>query len=362
MIRVRPLSVLLLLGPAFCGCQGRYSNRKTPSKTRAATPQASTIERSFFVRHDFGVVDSNKKFSASLNLKNDGDRPLTFAFSKASCGCISVKSMPQKIAPGETGSFEIELDTSGLGGPRKYNVLAWDAEPKTILMKAGITALVRSVMADPEAIGLGTISMTEDLHKSLVVLAAGYPDAEIVSAETDTTWISLERQHATTSENLRQQGVKLIGRYRVQWTGKGAESGALASRIIIDVKAAHDDETLVIPVSGYVIANMEIVPSHIVFGQLSASKPIVRTCTLVFHESQPDVSSVLCEPDDSFVEASLDADPQNPSQWKLTARATLLDGVKDRDASKDGLVQGTLAGKDKGGNTVFTVPYTAFVK
>lgn len=357
MMRSDPPCSLLCICLAICGCHSERGTQEALPETRAVSPRKSAIESSFFLRHDFGVVDRNKRLHASLKLKNTGQKPLTFAFSKASCGCMSVKSMPETIPSGETGSFDIELDTSRLAGRRNYNLLAWDAEPMTIVMKAHITALVRSVTADPAAVNFGELLLTEESQKSFFVVASGYPDAEIISAETDATWISLERQHATTSKDSHEQGIRAIGRYRVKWTGQEAGPGNLRSRIIIKVKGdANTEETLVVPVSCFLKGKLDIVPSQIVFGQICASKPVVRTCSLTFNAPEPDVSGIVCESEHAFVEASLDVDSECPSRWKLTVRAALPEAVKGDT------IQGTLVGKGRNGETVFSIPYMAFTK
>ncbi|MGL4595411.1 MAG: DUF1573 domain-containing protein [Thermoguttaceae bacterium] len=115
-------------------------------------------------------ANAGETLSCALELKNDTAEPLHFGFSQTSCGaCLSVKSMPKEILPNETGIFELEFNTTGKRGLTPQNAAFWDGEPKTILVVADMTAVVRALWTDPETVSLGNLATNEPLQTKLYV-------------------------------------------------------------------------------------------------------------------------------------------------------------------------------------------------
>lgn len=344
-----PISCLVL----SIGCQENSEVSENSPRPERRTSH-STLEKSFYLKHDFGVHDQGKEVSASVELQNDTDKPVRFGFSKASCGCVTIKAIPKEIAPGESGTFEFSVNTNGLSGRRVYSVVAWDAEPKTILSKIEAAIIVRSVEPRPRSISLGDLSLNADFEKDLFVTVAGYPDAKIVSAESNASWLSTELQDASTGDNLKEQGVRAIGCCKVKWTGEGAIPGPVSAVITVKVKVDEErEETLTIPVSGYVTGSLECLPSRVVFTQLKKNDAVERTCLLTFNESVPDINGVTCVTTHDFVTAEVKKKSSSANQWELTTTAKLP------DAPAAGLSQGEIVGKDINGKVIFSIPYTA---
>jgi hypothetical protein len=168
---------LLILACLFASCnkQEYSSTQDTPKKQPVVVANKSTLKNSFFLKHHFGDVNACEVSTYSLELKNETDKPMTFGGSSTSCGaCLSVKSMPKEILPGETGVFELEFNTTGKRGATPQHAYFWDAEPKTLLVVADIGATVRAIWTDPEMISLGNLSTSEPQKTKLYVMAAGF--------------------------------------------------------------------------------------------------------------------------------------------------------------------------------------------
>jgi hypothetical protein len=70
-----------------------------------------------FAKLDFGDVPNAEIASRDVLVRNDGDSELVVEGISTSCGCTSATLEPMRLAPGESGTLHIELDT-GAHGPQ----------------------------------------------------------------------------------------------------------------------------------------------------------------------------------------------------------------------------------------------------
>ena len=347
-----PVCSLLVLICLIVSCKKQESGPTLQVKQPASTPVKSTLQKSFFLKHHFGDVDAGETLTCSLELANDTDKPLIFNHSSTSCGgCLFVKSMPKEIQPGESGIFELEFNTTGKRGATPQNAYFWDAEPKTLLIVADVGATVRAVWTDPETISLGNLSLSEPHKAKLYVMAAGFPDAKVTSIQCDASWLTLTSMPVETSKELRTQSIQAIDYYEVEWTGKDTSLGNLASKIMINVQKGDEDQTLEVPVTGYLAGDVEIIPPNIVFGRV-AQNEIVRTCTLTFKKPNIDAAKIKCAADHSCIQVAFEK--SKGGQLVLTAKIIPSPDIADQ------LLEGEIVGINESGEAIFSVPYVAF--
>lgn len=348
------LLAFALILSASCRDQSTTNSSSSERKPSVHPPVKSTLQRSFFLKHDFGVVDAGQKLTCSLELKNDSDKPMSFGFNSTSCGaCISVTSMPKTIEPGESGIFELEFDTTGKRGATPQHAYFWDAEPKTLLVAADITATVRAVWTDPETIGLGNLSTSEPHKSKLYVMVAGLPDAKVTSMECDAPWLSLISQPVETSKELKSQNIHAIDYCEIEWTGKDAKPGNLSTKISFQVQKGDEGQKLEVSVNGYLFGDVEIIPAQIVFGRV-AKDEVVRTCKLTF-KKRPDISRIQYSVDHESVKVELAESKDSDTQIILMASfAPPTEKINQ-------LLEGTIVGKNEAGEAVFNIPYIAFL-
>ncbi len=341
-------TALVLLCCVSCE-QKKTTPQNSSGKPAARTAAKSTLQKSYFLKHDFGVVDEGQTFKCSLELKNDTDKPMTFAHSSTAGPEIAGKKLGV-LGLGAIGVFELEFNTNGKRGATPQNAYFWDAEPKTLLVAADINATVRSIWADPGTIGLGNLSTSEPHQTKLYVMAAGLSDAKVLSMRCDSPWLNVTSKPVDTSPQLLSQNIKAIDYYEIEWTGKEAKPGNLSANIAVTVQKGEEEQTLEIPVSGYLSGDVEIVPSQIVFGRV-AKDEIVRTCKLAF-KNRPDVAKIQCAAEHESIKvvlSELDGD--------LVVTATLVPPSE----KSNGLLEGTIVGKDEAGKILFSIPYIAFL-
>ena len=65
---------------------------------------------------DLGVIIQGETYTRDFTVFNDGDFQLQIYELEPSCGCISIESYTEFVAPGETGKISILID------PRKLKV------------------------------------------------------------------------------------------------------------------------------------------------------------------------------------------------------------------------------------------------
>jgi hypothetical protein len=299
-------------------------------------------------------VNVGEVLTCSLELKNETDKPMSFGGSSTSCGsCLTVKSMPKEILPGETGIFELEFDTTGKRGATPQQAVFWDAEPKTLLVMADVGATVKAVWLDPEMISLGNLSTSEPQKSNLYGMAAGCPDAEVTSVQCDAPWLTLTSKPVETSKELKAQSIRAFDFYEIEWTGKEATPGNLSSKIVFHVQKGDEEQVLEVAVSGYLSGDVEIVPSNIVFGRITTNE-VVRTCTLTFKKSTIDSGKIKCTAEHPYIQVSFGKSQENATRFILTSLLTPPAEMENQ------LIEGTITGTDESGEVVFSVPYIAF--
>jgi len=339
-------------------CEQQDSVTPTSLKKQSSVgPVRSTLEKSFFLKHHFGDVNAGKQLTCSLELENETDKPMSLGFSRTSCGsCLFVKSMPKEILPGEIGIFELEFDTTGKRGATPQQAIFWDAEPKTIIVLADVTATVRAVWTDPEMISLGNLSSSESQLAKLYVMAAGYPDAKITSVQCDAPWLTLTSKPVETTRELRSQSIQAIDYCEIEWAGKEAVPGNLSSKIVFHVQKdteEQEEQLLEVSVSGYLSGDVEVIPSNIVFGRV-AQNEIIRTCILTFKKQGIDAVKIKCAADHEYLQISFEKSQEVPDRFILTTSIT--PPIEEENQ----LIEGTITGTDESGDVIFSIPYIAF--
>lgn len=71
---------------------------------------------------DFGTVKDGEKVKHTYKFKNTGTEPLIISNAKGSCGCTVPKWPSEPIAPGASGSIEVEFDSKGKPGKQTKRV------------------------------------------------------------------------------------------------------------------------------------------------------------------------------------------------------------------------------------------------
>ncbi len=128
---MRNLIFLLLISTLVTSCwitdrhDGEVSATmlNNPSSEFSANPDEMPViafENQVF---DFGTLSQGEKIVHTFNFKNEGKSPLILSFVEGSCGCTVMKDWPKEpIAPGKSGSINVEYDSSDKSGSQSISV------------------------------------------------------------------------------------------------------------------------------------------------------------------------------------------------------------------------------------------------
>jgi len=97
--------------------------------------------------HDFGNINEGDKVNTSFTFTNTGNEPLIISSAKGSCGCTVPKWPKEPIAPGGTGSIDVEFNSKNKPGRQTKTVtIQANTDPNPIRLK-----IKAEVAKDPNA-------------------------------------------------------------------------------------------------------------------------------------------------------------------------------------------------------------------
>lgn len=81
--------------------------------------------------HDFGVAWAPARLSHDFTVRNRGEAELVISRVKPACGCTVAGPYPERLAPGEAGTFSFTLDTRNLRGRYSKKIEVFSNDPDT---------------------------------------------------------------------------------------------------------------------------------------------------------------------------------------------------------------------------------------
>jgi hypothetical protein len=309
--------------------------------------------------HNFGIADADAVIRHSFEVHNDGPVALTLGEEKLSCGsCMRVDSKTKTIDPGQKGTVVIVLDTKGKQGVvTQYAAIKTNNDQSPYLVFS-LRGVIRGVWSSPPLLDLGNIRLGEPATTRTVVIAAGHPDARISGVQSTSPLLDVSLKPATISETQKLQGLLGIGLIEVQWKGAAASPGRLNATLLVKttIPAA---QTLQIPVSAFVVGDLETLPSRIVFGRVAAGRQIRRTCKLSARVRQTpiDLRGITFTAEHPAVTCQIKSANAGSAEPALDIEL-LLDAPKVTNTTR---IEGAIVGKQNG-NVVVEIPYFAVVQ
>ncbi len=112
MRRIFPVILLLL----FFSCQTKKQNEE--KKTASQQTQSNKTTEFEFTEemHNFGSLQSGEVAICTFEFQNTGNESLIVESAETDCGCVTAVFSSNPVLPGETGTIEVEFDSSGLVG------------------------------------------------------------------------------------------------------------------------------------------------------------------------------------------------------------------------------------------------------
>lgn len=69
---------------------------------------------------DLGVLPIGSQHTAVIEIDNKGPTPLDIATKEVSCSCVGVRPESLQVAPGSTGTLEVDVEVSSVGKSRQH--------------------------------------------------------------------------------------------------------------------------------------------------------------------------------------------------------------------------------------------------
>ena len=157
----------------------------------AGTFSASAGEAVFDKRsHDFGPIPRGSTQSTSFQVTNKTKEPLRMTGVRIPCGCVSASIAKRDLAPGESTTVYVNLDTRRVSGRlEKYAFIQFDRRDEVRLT---VRADIREdLIVSPQSLTFGRVKKGSSPDASVTVLFVG-KSGKIREAKSDSEFLQVK--------------------------------------------------------------------------------------------------------------------------------------------------------------------------
>ncbi len=221
-----------------------------------ASAQATAWANKIFagdVVHDFGVVPRGAQLKYAFKMTNIYKVPLELTEVRAECGCVTFKETTKILQPGETGTLNINMDSSRFSGQKSVKIHVTVGPQYVSTATLSVHANVRvDVVFNPGEIDFGLVQHGQSPSKYIDVEYAGsfpWELKEIIKSKTAPFELKWEDLHSRAGKG-----------YRIIATlNPAAASGTFKQEIILKTNDPASP-TLTFNVLGNIQATLSVVP------------------------------------------------------------------------------------------------------
>jgi hypothetical protein len=138
-------------------------------------------ERTF----DFGEVRIGSSATHSFKFFNPTDRELRIQSASSSCGCTVANISNKAIAPGQTESITISLNTESFRGRKESTIQVRFEEPDDFEIQLRLSVDIKNLYVDPEFVEFRSVRVSQPVSKQIVVTRKGSPYWKIESIRSN---------------------------------------------------------------------------------------------------------------------------------------------------------------------------------
>jgi hypothetical protein len=128
-------------------------------------------ERTF----DFGEVRIGSSATHSFKFFNPTDRELRIQSVSSSCGCTVANISNKAIAPNQTESITISLNTESFRGKKESTIQVRFEEPIDFEIQLRLSVDIKNLYVDPEFVEFRSVEVSQPVSKTIVVTRKGSP-------------------------------------------------------------------------------------------------------------------------------------------------------------------------------------------
>ena len=212
--------------------------------------------------YDFGRVRAGTDVTHDFEFTNTGTGPLEILLVKPACGCTTAGDYNRIIQPGQSGKLPLKLSTKGIGGRTSKPVTIHTNVPAP---GATVTLTIQGDVWEPVAVepkmatfGRLTAEAARDpgLVRKVTIANNTEQPANLTNVRSASLLFSVQPPTVVEPGKRFELTIGLAS---------GLKPGNNSSTIELSTGVA-DAPTLSIPVSAYVLADVEATPNGIVLG------------------------------------------------------------------------------------------------
>lgn len=243
--RILPLIVALI--PAVCGLGFQVAGPR-PQVLKASNPRPPLAFHQYMV--NLGAVPVQRSHAATFLFTNRGDQAMKLRRLETSCGCLSQQVDQDVISPGETGQFNLWIQTaSQTAGNKQYTCKAvyGPVDQPEIEYKADlvfrITLPKRSVVITPRAMIFHQPN-DQVTERSVDISDLRQNRLKVLEATSQSPWLNVSVIPSSGFTNReREEGV--VGRLNV---AVGAVPPGTHDAVILVTTDDKEFDALTVPV------------------------------------------------------------------------------------------------------------------
>jgi hypothetical protein len=365
-----PLSqwaILLFVSLLFFGCETKqqpqsFASATSPSKedivrtNSPITPEVTSAQpKRVHLVHDFGTVAQGQSVEHVFVVANVQLKSVSYTKATVSCNCLAAQQNGQVIPVGGQAEFKLKIDTRGLQGKVTKTAIFTSDDQRVGPLFLTLSGTVGGLWASPASIELGNLRTGVPSQHEFVVAAAGQSQPKILSATSTSEALDLRAELVAASDAAIAQGLEPFSRIHITWHGRNVAPGKFSTRIALATNVAAFSR-IDVPVSGYVMGAVELLPAKVVFGTVARGAKLSRVCAVVGSRlSAKEIDSLAFRTTHSFIHGRMFRRLGNQDGVALEVTATVPTGIAD------GLFQGELVASKSDG-PYFALPYIAFVR
>ncbi len=164
---------------------------KKPQAVPAAKPAAPATATAAVIAFqslsiDLGTVTKGEVAKKRISFTNTGKSPLTLTNIKAGCGCTTIEGWQQTVPPGQTGSFEIKLETAQFSGMVSKTVDVESNASNGVIRLTLAANIWSPVSVNPPTISFGPMVKGRKIEPRVVEIVVTDPEPLKIAGVTSS--------------------------------------------------------------------------------------------------------------------------------------------------------------------------------
>jgi hypothetical protein len=224
---------------------------------------------------DVGKKPKGEKLVGEFVIRNEGNAPLEISEVRPACGC-TVADFTKTIAPGQSGTIKLTIDTSDFNGPISKGATVFTSDVENPQLELTVRAIIDPyIFVKPGYARY--ITVQNEAKEGSIGQTLWAPDGTPFDViKVDSPWPYLTTSFRPAKDAELQPDAKGKQWYVELHLSNGAPVGPLAD--MVRVTTNHPKQQIVeIPVSGFVRPVLAVTPPEGDLGKIELKEPLKRT-------------------------------------------------------------------------------------